>query len=620
VPVGVTFPLWGGNNSLSVSFNRSQSEATNAFAYVENVAGHAGIIGVSDDPFDWGVPSLAFSSVTGLTDLAPSRRSDRTLTVSDTMVKMWGRHSVRFGGDFRDAHLDSRTNQAPRGAFVFTGLYTGGGIRVGGFDVADFLLGLSQQASMQYGTGAERFRTRSWSAFIQDDWRVRNSLTINAGVRYEYQAPYWEADNRLVNLDANADFTAVAAVRAGESGPYTGAFPTTAVHPDRNNFSPRMGVAWRPHQKTMVRGGYGINYASVPYLSFAQRLAAQPPFAVTDTRTGAEGTPLPITDVFATPPVATTTNNFGVDKDYRLGYVQIWNADVQRELTRTWSLGTSYIGTRGSQLDLLRAPNRGADGTLIEDAQPFTWESSEARSIMHSLSVRVNRRLANGIGGGAAYTLAQSRDNASSLGGGGGGVVAQNDKDLEAEWGLSSVNQRHRLSANVTWELPFGSNRRWLSGGGWTSLVLGGWLWSANVAVSSGTPYTARVMGDSTDVSRGTNGTLRADATGADIAIDHPTVERFFNTAAFRMPPPGAFGTAGRNTIIGPGSTNLNMALQKTFSLPGTRGLSLRAQASNVLNLAQWAAIDTVVNSPTFGQVTSARPARSIQLIARVMF
>jgi trimeric autotransporter adhesin len=619
VPVGLSFPLWGGNNSVNFSFNRTQSETTNAFAYVDNVAGDAGIGGVSQDPFDWGVPSLSFSSVSGLTDLTPSRRSDRTVSVSDTLVKMWGRHSVRFGGDFRDAHLDSRTDQTPRGAFVFTGLYTGGGIRVGGFDFADFLLGLSQQASVQYGPETEHFRTRSWSAFVQDDWRVATTLTVNAGVRYEYQAPYWEAENRLVNLDATADFTAVAAVQAGESGPYTGAFPTTAVNPDRNNVSPRVGIAWRPRQKTMVRGGYGINYASVPYLSFAQRLASQPPFAVTDTRAGNEATPLPMTDVFLTPASATTTNNFGVDKDYRLGYVQIWNADVQRELTRTWSVGASYIGTRGSQLDLLRAPNRDADGTLIADAQPFTWESSGARSIMHSVSFRVNRRLANGLAGGATYTLAQSRDNASSLGGG-GGVVAQNDKDLEAEWGLSSFSQRHRLSANVTWELPFGPNRRWLSGGGWTSTAFGGWILNANLATASGTPYTARVLSDATDVSRGTNGTLRADYTGGDVALDNPTIQRFFNTAAFRLPAAGTYGSAGRNTIIGPGSTNLNMAVQKTFSLPGTRGLSLRAQANNVLNLAQWSGIDTVVNSPTFGQVTSVRPMRSIQLIARVSF
>jgi trimeric autotransporter adhesin len=619
IPVGISFPLLGGNNSLNVSFNRNQSRSSNAFAYLQDVAGAAGISGASADPFDWGVPNLSFSSISGLTDASPSNRTDRTITVSDSLMKMWGRHAVRFGGDFRDQRLDSRTDATARGAYVFTGLYTGGGTRTGGYDVADFLLGLAQQASVQYGPGTERFRTRSWALFAQDDWRVASRLTVNAGVRYEYQAPYWEADNRLVNLDANAGFTAVSAVEAGAAGPYTGAFPTTLVTPDRNNVSPRLGVAWRPAQKLVVRGGYGINYASVPYLSIAQKLASQPPFAVTDTRTGTAASPLPLSSAFSTPSTATTRNNFGVDKNYRLGFVQIWNADVQRDLTRTISVGAAYIGTKGSSLDLLRAPNRGPSGLLIPGVQAFTWESSGGRSIMHSLSLRVNRRLAQGIGGGVTYTRSRSRDNASSLGGG-GGVVAQNDQDLDAEWGLSSFDQRHRLSGSLTWELPFGPNRRWLTKDGWASQVFGGWILSANLSMASGTPYTARVTGDVTDVSRGTNGTLRADYTGAAIAVDNPTIERFFNTGAFAIPAAGTFGSAGRNTIIGPGSTNLNMSLQKSFTLHGTRGLSLRAQANNVLNKAQWAAIDTLVNSPTFGRVTSVRAMRSVQLIARVMF
>jgi trimeric autotransporter adhesin len=619
IPIGVSFPLLGGSNSVNISVNRNQSRGRNAFAFLEDVAGEAGISGASTDPFDWGAPNLSFSSVSALSDVSPSNRVDRTFSVSDSLMKMWGRHAVRFGGDFRDQRLDSRTDATARGAYVFTGLYTGGGTRTGGYDFADFLLGLAQQASVQYGPGLERFRTRSWSLYAQDDWRIASRFTLNAGVRYEYQAPYWEADNRLANLDANADFTAVSAVQAGAAGPYTGSFPTTLVTADRNNVAPRIGIAWRPEQKLIVRGGYGINYASVPYLSIAQKLAGQPPFATTDTRTGTAANPLLLTSAFATATTATTTNNFGVDKNYRLGYVHIWNADVQRDVTRTISVGAAYIGTKGSSLDLLRAPNRGPSGLLIPGVQAFTWESSGGRSIMHSLSLRLNRRLAQGIGGGVTYTLSRSRDNASSLGGS-GGVVAQNDKDLGAEWGLSSFDQRHRLSGSLTWELPFGPNRRWLTKEGWASQVFGGWILGANLAMASGTPYTARVTGDVTDVSRGTNGTLRADYTGAAIALAHPTIDAFFNTAAFAIPAAGTFGSAGRNTIVGPGSTNLNMSLQKSFTLAGTRGFSLRAQANNVLNRAQWAAIDTLVNSPTFGHVTSVRAMRSVQLIARVMF
>ncbi len=211
------------------------------------------------------------------------------------MMKMWKRHNFRWGVDYRNEQLDSRTNSNARGSYVFTGLYTGGGTsNLDGADFADFLLGYSQQAAIQYGPGLEQFRSWSFNAFFQDDWRVRNNFTLNIGVRYEFQSPYSEASNRLINLDVNSDFTAAVPVQAGEVGPYTGLYPVTILESDVNNVSPRLGVAWRVNPKTVVRGGYGINYSSVPYASVVQKLAAQPPFAETDTRMGTIVRPLPL--------------------------------------------------------------------------------------------------------------------------------------------------------------------------------------------------------------------------------------------------------------------------------------------------------------------------------------
>ena len=619
IPVSVGFSFWGLTHNVQFQFSRNTSETTNVFAGVRNVAAEAGVLGVSSDPFDWGSPSLSFSSFTGLRDLTPSARTDQTISFGESASRTRGKHTIRLGGDYRGTHADSRSSANARGTFVFTGVYTGTTAGQFGADFADFLLGLSQQATIQYGPGLERFRSRAFNLFVMDDWRVRNGLTINAGLRYEYQSPYWEADNRLVTLDAPPDFTAAVPVVAGEVGPYTGAFPRTIVEPDWNNLAPRVGVAWKPQSRTTVRGGYAINYASVPYTSFAERLSAQPPFAVADTRLGALNVPLNMATVFTMPGTATTTNNFGVDRYYRLGYVHIWNADVQRELGRTYSIGVAYVGTKGSALDIQRAPNRGPTGLVIPGVQPFIWESSEGRSIMHSVSFRARRRLVQGISGGATYTLSKSMDDASTIGGG-AVVVAQNDKDLAAEWGLSSFDQRHRLSADFTWEIPFGQGRRWLTADTPWSKVFGGWILSGTVVASSGSPFTARVVGNPADVNRGTNGTLRADYNGAAVSLADPTVDQFFNTAAFVVPAAGTFGDAARNTIRGPGSAALNMSVQKSVSLSGLRGFSIRVQASNVLNTVQWASIDTVVNSPTFGRVVSVRPMRSVQLVARVLF
>ncbi len=250
---------------------------------------------------------------------------------------------------------------------------------------------------------------------------------------------------------------------------------------------------------------------------------------------------------------------------------------------------------------------------------PFIWQSSDANSTMHSLSARLRKRLAQGLTLGGTYTYGKSMDNASSLGGG-GGVVAQNDKDLAAEWSRSSFDVRHRFSGDFSLELPFGQGRRWVNREGWLNYVVGGWMMNGTISVASGQPFTPLVTGAVTDVANGVNGTLRADYSGAPIAIDNPTTLQFFNTSAFSIPRTGAYGNAGRNIITGPGSFAFNMGLMKNFAVRGTRGVSLRVQANNVLNTPVWGSIGTTVNSPTFGQVTSIRSMRSVQFVLRMNF
>jgi hypothetical protein len=237
---------------------------------------------------------------------------------------------------------------------------------------------------------------------------------------------------------------------------------------------------------------------------------------------------------------------------------------------------------------------------------------------MNSLSLRVRKRQTHGFAAGGTYTYSKSMDNASTIGGG-AVVVAQDDRNLDAEWGLSSFDQRHRFNADWSYELPFGPNRPWLTKGV-SAAIAGGWMLSGTVQLASGTPFTARVLGDITDVSRGSNGSLRADYTGVPVTLANPTVGEFFNTAAFLVPAAGQFGDAARNTIPGPGITNASLALTRNVTFAGTRALSIRVQAKQRVQHRAVATIDTVVNSPTFGQVVSARPMRSVQIVARVRF
>jgi hypothetical protein len=597
---------------VNVNLSRTHADTLNHYAAVQNVAGLAGIAGVATNPFNWGVPTLSFGSISNVNDLTPSRRTDTRTTLGYSWQRPAGRHTLRIGGEWRRDRTSSYADANANGTFVFTGLYSGS-------DVADFLLGTPQQASVHFGPGTVGLLGRSASLFVQDDWRARGGLTFNLGVRYELIWPLVETGGSMVNLDAAPDFSAVAPVTSGGTGPYSGPLPDALVRTDINNIAPRVGVAWRRSNGIVIRAGYGVSFNSGSYASIARQLSAQPPFSVTSTAIGSEVVPLHLADPFAEVLATDTANNYGVVPDYQLGRVQTMNVDLSKDLTRTWTAGAGYTFAAGSSLDLVRAPNRGPDGLSIDGAQPFLWQTSESSSRLNSMAFRLRRRAVRGIGGGLTYTLARSRDDASTIGGG-ATVVAQDDQNLGSEWGLSSFDRRHQLSGTANVELPFGPNRRWLNGGGPWAALLESWSAALTFTAQSGTPLTPRVLSSASDAARGTNGTLRADYNGQPIALPSPSIDRFFNIEAFGLPDDGSFGSAGRNIIVGPGSRDLSAQLSRDVRLGGTRSLSVQLRASNLLNLVNYSGVDTVVNSPSFGQVTSVRPMRSVQLFFRFRY
>ena len=611
-------------NSIHLNYNRNRTTATNLYAFQQDIAGLLGINGVSQNPFDWGIPNLSFTNFSGLNDVRSSVRRDQTLQLSESMNWNRGRHNLRWGADLRFQRTDTHSTQNSRGTFTFTGARTAAvvdnlPVQGTGYDFADFLLGLPQSTSLQYGDLTYKFRGGSWSAFLQDDWRFRGNLTINLGLRYDYASPYTEANNRIVNLDVSPGFTAAVPVLPGEVGPYHGAFPKSLVKPDRNNLAPRVGIAWRLNNRTVVRAGYGITYNGAAYAAIASQMSNQPPFSLTQTNTN----PALLTLQNGFPPLVTTvTNNYGIDPNYSIGYAQQWNLNLQRDVRRLGvQINMDYTGTKGTRLDVIQAPNRTATGLRIANVQPFNWETSEANSILHSGSIRMRRRLGRGISVGGTYQFSKSIDNASSVsGGGGGGTLAQDAFNLRAERGLSSFDQPHRLNLDYNFELPFGTNKRFLAESSFLKAVFGDWQFNGTWNISSGNPATARVLGSYADVARGSNGSLRANATGAPVGISDPGVAEWFNTAAFTLPPAGQFGNVGRNTIRGPATTVGSLSVNKTFPFADGRSINIRAQASNFLNMPQFRGIDTTVNSPSFGRVTSAGSMRKIQIAARFNF
>ena len=628
VPLSYIRSIGKFTNTARVDFNRSRTSTQNLYALSQDITGDLGITGVSQNPLDWGLPNISFTRFGGIRDTNPLLSRNQTLTFSDRMIWNHGKHTWRWGGDFRRIQLNTKATKDARGTFIFTGINSG-------YDFADFLLGLPQQTQAQFGQDNYHFRGNSWDVYGQDDWKVRGNLTLNLGVRYEYVSPFSETNNLIANLDLSPGVlnpalgpAIVVPVQPGTTEPYNRQFPATLIRPDRDNFAPRLGLAWKPLSKTVVRAGYGINHNTTAYQAIAQQLAFQPPFATTQTSPQFYPGQLTLQQGFLTSGENKVTNNYAVNPNYQLGYLQIWNFDIQQEIRPTLIANIDYTGTKGTGLDVVEAPNRcvagqagcAKNGIRIPGVQAFDWQTSAGNSTSYAASVRLRKRLHRGISIGGTYTFSKAIDDASTIGGG-TTLVAQNPFDIAAERGLSIFDQRQRFTGDYLIELPFGHDKPWLSSNGPLRALFGDWHWSGDWTIASGLPFSPTILGDFADVSRGTYGTLRPDIVpGQLISVADPSIHEWFNVSAFAAPLHGQYGNARRNSIEGPGARVFDMAFTKVIPLKESRILEVRAQLSNMFNTPQYITIDSNLNSPTFGQVIAVGAMRTIQFTTRFRF
>jgi hypothetical protein len=621
-------------NTARVSFKRNSNETAPYFANGANVAADLGIQGTSSDPLNYGPPNLNFTNFGALSDAPPSLTRNQSQTFGDNIIVVNGGHSFTFGAQFTRNDLNTKTDPNGRGTYNFNGLLTSaftanGSPVVGtGFDFADFLLGLPQSSSIRYGESSTYLRENVGIGFAQDDWKVRSNLTLNLGLRYEYFSPFYEKYGRMANLDIAPGYSAVAPVTPGASGPYSGPLPFGLINPDYNNFSPRVGLAWKPpyfKQSTIVRAGYGAYYNGQAFSRLAFKLAQQPPFAVSSNMDTSLNNPLTLANGFVSGAPGDVTNTFAVDRYYRTPYAQTWNLTIQREIGRGFFVEAGYLGTKGTRLDVLTLPNQGPPGALSPadkhqhgNAAGFTYDSSVGNSILHALTIRATQRLRRGLSVNAFYQFSKSIDDSSTFGGA-GNTVAQNWLDLAAERGLSSFDRRHSLDINWVLTSQAGTAGSRSAADSWTTRLLRDWQLSGALTARTGTPLTARALGNSAVALAQTGGlgSSRAEATGLNLSSSGD----FFNLVAFTVPPPGEFGNAGRNTITGPGLFAVNLAIGWTFPLDESRRrLEFRVEANNVFNNVSFTNINTVVNATNYGLPISAAGMRMMYGLVRFKF
>jgi len=603
--------------TLGYTFGRQSTKLTPNFAYKENISGEAGITGNNQQSQNWGPPSITFASgIWGLSDGNQSTTHAQSSAISDDSYWNHGRHNLQFGGDFKRQSMNTVGQQNPRGSFQFNGAQTGS-------DFAQFLLGIPDQASIAFGNADKYLRGNIYEGYFTDDMRLSPSLTVNAGVRWEYWTPSTEEYGRLVNLDVAPGFTAVAPVVANDPvGPITGAkYPDSLVHPDKHAFQPRIGLSWRPFAASsmVVRAGYGVTYNTSVYAAIAGQMDQQAPLSKSLSVPNSAANPLTLENGFnATPGITQTT--FGIDPNFKLGYAQNWKAEIQRDLPGALIITATYLGIKGTHGAQEFLPNTyplGATNPCPGCPAGFVYETSNGNSTREAGQLQVRRRMHNGMTASVQYVYAKAIDDAA-LGGRstGGSVIAQNWLNLNAERGLSPFDQRHQVTFTGQYSTGMGAGGGTLLSG-WKGALYKEWTVSTNITAGTGLPltpsYQEAVQGT------GITGPVRPDYTGLNV-YDAPE-GRFLNPQAYTAPAAGQWGDAGRDSITGPAQFSLNASLARTFRITDKLNLDVRVDSTNTLNHVTFGSWITVVNSPQFGAPpATANAMRAMITTVRLRF
>ncbi|MGP8243088.1 MAG: carboxypeptidase regulatory-like domain-containing protein [Bryobacteraceae bacterium] len=609
-------------DTLTYSFSRSATNTTPYFYGKTNVSAALGIEGNDQSSYFWGPPSLSFSSgFAGLSDSNYSLNHNNTNALSDSLLWVHGVHNITFGTDFRRLDFNAFSQANPRGSFSFTG-------GLSGYDFADFLLGYPDTESIAYGNADKYFRASWLDGYVTDDWRLSNRLTLNIGVRWDFQAPVTELQGRLVNLDVAQNFVNATPV-CGTTAPGCAAasavgLPSALVRPDYHEFQPRVGIAWKPFAKhsTVVRTGYGIYYNTSVFQPLANNMAQQAPLSYSLSQANSTATLFKMATGLRQQLPTSTAQTFALDPNFRIGYVHYWQVLAQQNLPDALVLTVIYNGNKGTHLVQEFLPNTVPAGALpVGPPSGYAYETSGANSEYEMGSVQLQRRFRSGFLGNVIYTHSKAIDDSQAVGGRGAGgfgnaPYAQNWLDLDAERSLSSFNRANTLNLTLQYSTGMG-NRGGALVSGFKGALLKDWTVGPSLTLGSGLPLTP-IIASRVATGSGIAGTTRAEYLGLPLSAGQPGY--YFNTAAFGAPASGEWGDAGRGIITGPVQFAVNASAGRIFRLGERRSIDLRFDATNVLNHVTWAGYNTTYGNAQFGLPTAATAMRAMTATLRFRF
>lgn len=590
-----------------------------------NFAQANGLLGVSTDPLKTGYPSINFAGAySSLGD--PARvvsRENSSLDVFSNTSMVRGAHTVKFGAYFYRLYFNPKDSPNARGNFTFTPRYTSSAPGLAdGNAFADFLLGAPSSAQAGIGRGEENARTNWIHAYIQDDWRVRNDLTFNMGLRYEFNGHLTETENRLSNVQQ--DRIVIASDEAGRIHPDAQAllplipvpwitskdagYHRSLLRPGKVRLAPRFGLAFTPTSNTVVRAGFGLFFNQWAY-SVQTSLMQNLPFYFNKNVTTAADAPLPLamSNILQAPSTGSIGGG-GMDQNYRSEYAESWTFSLQHAFRKDWVAEANYFGSKiigADDTTFYNIPTPGPGPIAARRPNPnlsalqiIHWGGY---SQYHALSLKLEKRLSNHLSANVNYAWSKATDVASSPGPTFSEAnFPQDVRYRKAEEALSSFHHAHRLALSFTVELPAGIS---LQGFG---------------TFQSGAPFTVNIPSDNANIGAGP--AQRPDVSRNPNVVN-PTPERWFDTSAFTLPRAFTFGNAGRNITFGDGLTNIDLSAVREFKIRDRVTLQARAEFFNAFNNTNFAdAPGRIAFTPSFGRYFTAENPRQVQLALKLLF
>jgi hypothetical protein len=622
-------------NVLTLGYNRDFNYIWSV-GYGTNESAKLGIPGANlgtPETSSMGMFTLTGFNPVGDREFSPFQGGTNVYHYADAVDINRGGHSLHAGFTFRDMQENTLGDTAFAGLFAFNNLFTAalnssGVPSTGGNTIASLLLGLPTTGARNNDLDGS-VRGRRWKefrGFVQDDWTVSKSLTLNIGLAYDVTTPMSEAHNRFANLIFGTGQILIAGQNSG---------PSIGMKTDWSGIEPRFGFAWSPFQnkKTVIRGGYGL-FHDVSAQGGTTGPYENPPYAnayaftsnnVTPVRTLETGFPdnsQPIN------PANYAGNWYAWDPAYKMGRIQQWNVNIQRELPGGIVATLAYAGTHGTRLmeknfNFNSAPP--GQYTNPSYLRPYPQYNNIYMTDSHgwlrydSLSAKAERRVANGLYVLAAYTYSKAFTNGltQEITGDPGQAFYPLNPYPNADKGLASTDLRQNFTLSYLYQLPFGKGQKFLSGlHGVGNAILGGWQLNGITIAHGGFPLGMTMATNQSGTGIGNRPNDICNGTLSD-----PGVHEWFNVSCFATPGVGTLGNAARTTLYGPGQVNFDTSVFKNFRITETSELQFRSEFFNILNHAQFAIPATALGSSTFGTVTSTvNAARQVQFALKYVF